>query len=61
MKNPYAIYKINEFIDVEYHALFKILKQYFKYPYEYDYTIKANECILQLARELSNDPELISK
>ena len=59
MKSPFAIYIINEFIDAEFHALFKVLKQYYEYGIDYDYTIKFNECQLQLTKELSTDPEMI--
>ena len=58
MRNPEAVYRVNEFIDIKEHPLFKVLNKYFKYGLEFDYTCKANECILQLSKEVEEDPEI---
>jgi hypothetical protein len=53
-----STYKINKYISAGNHPIFLLLKKYYKYPFEYTYTCKINECTIQLSQELEDDVEI---
>lgn len=60
MKNVHSVYKVNKFVEVEENVIFTMLKKYFEYGRDFDYTNKAKECVLQLNEELSYDKALLN-